>query len=476
MHEEKISYYRFPIEHLSSRSRKLNLNEWKLLNAFYYLKSRERSAGKDSVEISLRMLESDFGLQKIWNRNLIRKTFVEFIPEKPVDEKRLIYRTSLPEDSRSFPIPELYIAPPFPWMERWKKKKSHLHNRLSNLQSCLLFAALLALRCPEEHCGDNESIKQTDLFALIGFTLGARTLCDYLHFLQTEGVIGDYDARGNQIRLQWSFDHFCRATKLQQDYHLLPPEEFSTNGKDLQRALTRVLNQCSKMTDPEGAFSQFPFPEFLWILQHFSPGLSRAIRKSSNQIDELLKNTQQNEKNLMRSFLIKEGIERDLAHLITIDFDSLKLFAAGGRKTVEKKVSLLLRKSGLLYDIHREVIVAGPFASDSRKKSSRKFSLTDISSLFVLPAFEEIIANSPYRILINVLHRSSSNPTSLIGQVVYTSDEHSSFRPALHIPLLQPGEVFFRVKCSKEVKHLKISLWIVSPINALQTARPSQHI
>ncbi|MGV8122501.1 MAG: hypothetical protein AB2L14_22310 [Candidatus Xenobiia bacterium LiM19] len=474
MYEDKISCYLFPIELLSSRSRKLNLNEWKILNAFYYLKSRERSAGKDSVEISLRMLESDFRLQKIWNRNLTRKTFVEFIPEKPVDEKRLIYRTSLPEDSRSFPIPELYIAPPFPWMERWKKKKSHLHNRLSNLQSCLLFAALLALRCPEERCGDKESIKKNDLFALTGFTLGARTLCDYLHFLQTEGALGDYDARGSQIRLQWSFEHYSRTTKLQRDYHLLPPEEFSTHGKDLQRALTRVLNQCSKMTDPEGAFSQFPFPEFLWILQHFSPGLSRAIRKSSHQIDELLKNTQQNEKNLMRSFLIKKGIERDLAHLITIDFDSLTLFASGGRRTVEKKVSLLLKKSGLFYDIHREVIVAGPFASDARKKSSRKFSLPTATSIFILPSFEELISQRPYRILINVLHRSPSSPTALIGQVVHTSDDSTSFRPALHVSVQQPGELFFRVKCSKEVEHLKINLWIAAPTDTLKTVRTQQ--
>jgi hypothetical protein len=468
MHEEKISCYLFPIELLSSRSRKLNLNEWKLLNAFYYLKSRAARAGSETVEISLRMLESDFGIQKISGKNLNCSTFIDTIPEKPVDNNRLLFRSSFPEDTRSFLIPDHYIAPPFPWIERWKKKKSRLRRRMSILQSCRLFAAMLASRNSAGSADRVSVIQCQDLFKLSGFSMNMRALCDYLNFLKTEGVLTAFEPKKKQITVHWSLEEYGSLTGFSQNYQLSPPEEYSTCGKHLHKALTRVLNQCSRQTDPEGAFLNFPFSEFLWLLQHLNPDFTRMIKKSSPLIDEYTKGVRQYDKDLIRTFLVDKGIERELADLITIDFDSLSLFKTGGRKTVEKKLSYLLKRCGLNFDVHREVIVAGPYASDARKKSSRKFSFPDATSLFMLPSFEEFAAQKPYRITINVLNRSLSCPTALTGQVIHTSNDSSSFRPALFVPLLQSGEVFFRVECSKEVEHLRLSLWILAPAESLK--------
>ncbi len=293
MNNKHFKSYQFPLELFSFQRKKLNLNEWKILHAFYYLKGREQKLGSDVFEISLRMLESDFRLQKVFSRNLTRSTFAEFIPEKPLPGEKLLYHTSLPENTRSFLIPESYIAPPFPWIERWKRKKSHIHRRLSNLQSCRLFTALLALQNPTENNEAMSIIDGTALFSLIGFSLGRRAFCDYLNFLKTEGILEYFDVRGVQIKVNWTLEDYSNATQFPLHYQLFPPEEFSTTGKYLHKALINVLNQCSTMADPEGAFSQFPFAEFLWILQHFNPGMARAIKKSSCRIDDLLKNTLQ---------------------------------------------------------------------------------------------------------------------------------------------------------------------------------------
>lgn len=468
MHEEKISYYRFPIEHLSSRNRKLNYNEWKLLNAFYYLKSRTAATGSETVEVSLRMLENDFKIQKIQGKNLNYSSFIDFFDEKPVDREKLVYRSSFPEGIVSFSVPEPYIAPPFPWIERWKSRKSHIHRRISNSVLCLLFAALLAYRCQDGNTDKETVIIRSKLFSLTGFSIGNRVLDSYIYFLHNERVLRVIEFRKAYITIKWTLEDYSKSTQCPRNYQLSPPEEFSTCGRHLQKALNGVLMQCSRQTDPEGAFLNFPFSEFLWLLQHLNPDYTRMIKKSSPLIDGYIKGTSKFDKNLMRAFLIKKGIERELAHLLTINFDSLSLFSKGGRKNVEKKLSFLLQRSGLNFDVHREVIVAGPFASDARKKSSRKFSLSTETSLFMLPSFEEIIAQKPYKIAINVLHRTFSCPTALIGQVVHTSDDSSSFRPALRIPLMLPGEVFFRVKCSKEVKHLRLSLWIVTPAESMK--------